>query len=136
MPSAVDIAKRALVKLLGTAAQKYKLKLELTRDSSAKDVSKAFKRVSLRAHPDKGGEQVEFQRLSAANDEWQVIAVGAADSLRRWDEMTSLTGARLASCTCNDSLCHLWPEGQAPQIWKRRLQQLCLKISSDSKNLF
>ena len=73
MPSPVDVAKRALVKLLRGLGQKYKLKLELTRDSSAKDVSKAFKKVSLRAHPDKGGEQVEFQRLSAANDEWQEL---------------------------------------------------------------
>ena len=73
MPSAVDAAKRELVKLLRGLAQRYQLRLDVSRDSSDKEVSKAFKKVSLRVHPDKGGEQTDFQRLSAANDTWQEL---------------------------------------------------------------
>ena len=71
IPSAVDVAKRELVKLLRALAAKYKLKLDVSRESSVQDVCKAFKNVSLRVHPDKGGELTDFQNLSAANDAWQ-----------------------------------------------------------------
>ena len=70
MPSAVDVAKRALVKVLKALATKYNVKLQLTRDSSQKEVNAAFKKVSLRAHPDKGGDKDDFQNLSGANDSW------------------------------------------------------------------
>lgn len=71
MPSVLDVAKRALVKVLKKLAVKYGVKLKLTRDSTQKDVNAAFKKVSLRAHPDKGGEKTDFQNLSNANDSWQ-----------------------------------------------------------------
>ena len=32
---------------------------------------KAFRKLSLKVHPDKGGEQADFQKLSATNDVWQ-----------------------------------------------------------------
>ena len=53
MPSAVDLAKRELVKVLRELAEKYGVVLTLTRDSANKDVEKAFRKVSRRAHPDK-----------------------------------------------------------------------------------
>ena len=62
MPSAVDLAKRELVKLLKSLASKYKLHLELSRDSSDNDVKKAFRKVSLKAHPDKGGGSRHWTR--------------------------------------------------------------------------
>ena len=71
MPSVLDVAKRALVKVLKELAVKYGVKLKLTRDSTQKEVNAAFKKVSLRAHPDKGGEKTDFQNLSSANDSWQ-----------------------------------------------------------------
>ena len=73
MPSAVDTAKREFVKLLRVLAQRYQLRLDVSGASSDKEVSKAFKKVSLRVRPDKGGEQTDFQRLSAANDTWQEL---------------------------------------------------------------
>ena len=73
MPSEVDNAKRELVKLLRSLSQRYQLRLDVSRDSSDKEVSKAFKKVSLRVHPDKGGEQADFQLLSATNDTWQEL---------------------------------------------------------------
>ena len=71
MPSPVESAKRELVKLLKAVAGHHGLTLELTRDSADNDVEKAFRRVALKAHPDKGGDLAEFQALSAANDVWQ-----------------------------------------------------------------
>ena len=47
MPSEVDLAKRELVKVLKSLAAKYKIDLELSRDSSEKDVKKAFRKVSV-----------------------------------------------------------------------------------------
>ena len=60
MPSEVDLAKRELVKVLRALAAKYKVTLSLTRESSNQDVDKAFRRVSLKVHPDKGGTCWKF----------------------------------------------------------------------------
>ena len=47
------------------------LRLTVRRESADKDVSKAFRKVSLKVHPDKGGNLGDFQKLSAANDTWK-----------------------------------------------------------------
>ena len=52
------------------------VRLKVSRVTCAKDVSKAFQSLSLRAHPDKGGDQADFQRLSAANDALQEVLKG------------------------------------------------------------
>ena len=70
MPSEADIAKRELVKLLRALAAKYGVALTVARESAEKDVHQAFRKVSLKAHPDKGGAVADFQKLSAANDAW------------------------------------------------------------------
>ena len=77
MPSAVDLAKRELVKVLKELAAKYSITFAftLTRESSDEDVIKAFRRVSLKVHPDKRGN---FQKLSATNDAWQDLLKNAA----------------------------------------------------------
>ena len=77
MPSAVDLAERELVKLLKSLASKCKLHLELSRDSSDNDV-KAFRKVSLKTHPDKGGDVADFQKLSATNNSWQDLCKNTA----------------------------------------------------------
>ena len=77
MPSPTDVAKRDLVKVLRDLAAKYNVSLSLTRDSSTKDVEKAFRKVSCKAHPDKGGLLADFQRLSATNDAWQDLLKNA-----------------------------------------------------------
>ena len=62
--SALEVAKREVVTLLRTLALKYRVQLDLTRESADKAVEAAFRRVALKVHPDKGGDQAEFQRLS------------------------------------------------------------------------
>ena len=57
----VQAAKRAFVRVLLALAVVYNVELLITRDSSDTDVVKAYKKVSLKAHPDKGGK-VEDQQ--------------------------------------------------------------------------
>ena len=66
----VQAAKRALVKLLLALALTYSVTLKITRESSDRDVTAAFKRVALRAHPDKAGSTTDTQRLVGAKDAW------------------------------------------------------------------
>ena len=48
-------ARRALVKVLLTLAALYSLHLDVARDSADDVVTRAFRRVTLKVHPDKGG---------------------------------------------------------------------------------
>ena len=71
MPSAIDLAKRALVSLLRTLAAAYGVALTLTRDAPDKDVSGAYRKVSLGAHPDRGGKAEYQTALNNAHDVWE-----------------------------------------------------------------
>ena len=53
--SLVQVAKRALVRLLITFATTYEISLNLSRDSPDQALRAAYKRVIVRVHPDKGG---------------------------------------------------------------------------------
>ena len=66
MLSALDAARRSLVKLLRATATKYQTETSVSRESSDKDVAKAFRTVWLRAHPDKGGDKEGYQKLILA----------------------------------------------------------------------
>ena len=68
--------KRALVKVLLAIAALYSCSLELNRDSPDEVVNKAFKKVSLKAHPDKGGLLKHAQALNAAKDAWDKARKG------------------------------------------------------------
>ena len=71
MVAAIDRAKRALVTLLLALASKYNVVLDLRRESADEVVRKAFRKVSLKTHPDRGGDPEEQKKLNAANDAWQ-----------------------------------------------------------------
>jgi len=68
--SAAQLAKRALVTVLLSLAAVYKLVIAVKRDSTDAEVVKAFRRVAIKAHPDKGGCTADFARLSNARDKW------------------------------------------------------------------
>ena len=55
MVSATERPKRALVTLLKSLATAYGLVLTQTRDSPNKDVRTAYRKVSPKTHPDRGG---------------------------------------------------------------------------------
>ncbi len=69
--SPVQAAKRAFVCILLRLARQYKVTVAINRDAADKDVLAAYKRVILKAHPDKGGSKERFQELSKARDEWE-----------------------------------------------------------------
>ena len=59
--------KRALVPLLLELARVYGLTMSLNRDSADDVVKKNFRKIMLRAHPDKaGGSEATAKRLNAA----------------------------------------------------------------------
>ena len=65
MVSELDRAKRALVTLLRRLASRYAVTLDLTRDVLDADVRTAYRKVSRKTHPDRGGrEKREKSRIS------------------------------------------------------------------------
>ena len=61
-------ARRALIKILIQLASVYAVVLQLHRDSVDLDVTKAFKKVVLKVHPDKGGRPEDAKKLNSAKD--------------------------------------------------------------------
>ena len=69
--SAPQSARRAFVKLLITVAAIYSVILEgFSRESSDKAIEKVYRKVIIRAHPDKGGSKEHMQKLLEAKDAW------------------------------------------------------------------
>ena len=68
--SPLQKAQRAFVTVLLRLAAKYCLQLGVTRDSSAKELTAAFRKVARRTHPDKGGTTADTQALNAAREAW------------------------------------------------------------------
>jgi hypothetical protein len=62
--------KRALVCILLELAGIYSLDLNLNRESADVDVKRAFRRVIVRVHPDKGGSERATKRLNEAWSKW------------------------------------------------------------------
>ena len=54
--SGPQAAKRALVKVVLLLAVLYAVRLEVSRESPDQVLIRAYKRVALKAHPDKGGK--------------------------------------------------------------------------------
>ena len=71
MVSNLETAKRVLVTLLKSLAGIYSVVLGLTRESTNTQVKAAYKKVSLKAHPDQGGEAKHQAALNAARDTWE-----------------------------------------------------------------
>lgn len=84
MPSSlVLLAKRSLVRVLISLATVYHIGLNITRDSSDIDVTRAYRRVVLKAHPDKGGTVAHAQQLQEAKEAWDKAKEDAQANQRR-----------------------------------------------------
>ena len=64
-------ATRAFVVVLLFLARRYALVLQVNRDSSPERLVKAYRKVLLKVHPDKGGSKEDTQKLQAAKEEWE-----------------------------------------------------------------
>ena len=49
----------------------YALSLNLSRESTDEQVTKAYKRVALKVHPDKGGAVEHAQQVNLAKEAWE-----------------------------------------------------------------
>ena len=74
--SAVQLAKRALVSLIKAMAVQYHVIVMLNRDSPNAEVTRAFKKVALKAYPDKGGSTEDFRKLNEARESWEDCKAG------------------------------------------------------------
>ena len=72
--NAIALAKRALVKLLKEMAAIYTLTLSVARDSPDPAVRTAYRKVSVNAHPDRGGDADHQRQLNAAYSAWEAAA--------------------------------------------------------------
>ena len=70
MVSATDKYKRALVMLIRSLAVLYGCCVTVTRDSLDADLRKAYRTVSKKVHPDRGGDTEDQKRLNVAYREW------------------------------------------------------------------
>ena len=70
MVSTLDAAKRVLVVLLRTLAATYNCAVGVTRDSSDAVIRKAYRTMSLKTHPDKGGAEEDQRNLNNAYQAW------------------------------------------------------------------
>ena len=71
MGSQVQAKKRAFVKILLRIAALYRFVCNVNRDSSDAELGTAFRKVSAKCHPDKGGDAEHSKQLNAARDEWK-----------------------------------------------------------------
>ena len=77
MLSRIQAATRAFVVVLLSLARRYELFLVVNRESSVEQVIKAYRKVLLKAHPDKGGRTQDAQTLQAAKETWDKTRKGS-----------------------------------------------------------
>ena len=70
--------KEELLKVLRELGAQYGVAVNLTRDSDNAAYRTAYRKLSHKVHPDKGGTVADQQRLNAAHGEWQRSARASA----------------------------------------------------------
>ena len=73
--SRLSQAKRAFVRVLLSVAVAFRVAVSVKRDSPDGDLLVGYRKVILKAHPDKGGSKGQFQRLQHAKEAWGSASV-------------------------------------------------------------
>ena len=76
--SARASAARAFVRILLLLAKTYDLALAVNRESTAEELRKAYRKLSLKTHPDKGGKKQDQQKLQKAKEAWEKVPLQTA----------------------------------------------------------
>ena len=71
--SARDSATRAFVSVLLLLARSYELVLAINRASSEPELLKAYRKLLLKVHPDKGGKESDQRKLQEAKERWETV---------------------------------------------------------------
>ena len=79
MVSALDRCKRALVSLLKTLAGICSVTVNVSRKSSDKDVSTAFRKLLRKTNPEHGGRMEHQRDFNKAHDAWEGAKKAAKD---------------------------------------------------------
>ena len=75
--SALQAAKRDLVKVARKLAKKYGVAIAFDRDCDSNLLVKAYKDVALEAHPDKGGDLHDMTQLTGTRGVWELARTAA-----------------------------------------------------------
>ena len=103
--SALQVAKRALLATMRTAAVLFGLRMTCNRDSADSEMVSYFRELALRAHPDRpGGSTVQQQRLNDARASWEQARFLAACFLEG-DMMSAIPLRRYESSCHSTSSC-------------------------------
>ena len=71
--SARESATRAFVSVLLLLARSYELVLAINRNSSERELLKAYRKLLLKVHPDKGGKESDQRSLQEAKERWETV---------------------------------------------------------------
>ena len=91
--SSFTAATRALVSVLLVLARSYLVVWEVNRDSPTEQVLKAYRKVLLKVHPDKGGKKADTQKLQEVKEAWDKARKGSAG---KTDSTTGAVAVRAA----------------------------------------
>ena len=80
--SKLGVATRAFVVVLLALARSYNLVLSVGRDSSQDALLKAYRKVLLKVHPDKGGNKADVQTLQSTKEIWDSARKGTSKAGR------------------------------------------------------
>ena len=69
--SPLETAKRAFVSLLLRLGRSHAVPLQISRESPDPELLKAYRRISKKVHPDRGGSLAQSQNLNASKDAWE-----------------------------------------------------------------
>ena len=82
------LAKRAFISVILALACAYQLIVDVNRDSDDVPIMRAFRRVALKAHPDKGGKKGDMQKLTAAKEKWETARATTTQGKKPKEEAT------------------------------------------------
>ena len=69
--SPLESAKQAFFSLLLRLGRSHAVPLQISRESPDPELLKAYRRISKKVHPDRGGSLAQSQNLNASKDAWE-----------------------------------------------------------------